>query len=275
VPRSDLHGCVSTLLCVVFTLGLALGQSVVPQAEQRAYEAAFNHKDVQARIKDLELFLTTFPSSSLNERALESLANAYKQSGDVRKDRETLERLLKINPDNLVGLTLKAYFMLWACDSIDCEQEQAALAEHGFRAVASAAKPDYLSDADFRRQKAEAEITFHRLAGIAVTQHDYRTAEAHCLVLVEANPNDFGYVYPLALAYLNSTPPDISRGLFFLARATTLAPAPARQQLEKYGRGQYEKYHGSADGWTNLLNMAKTNPLVPSGFTIAPARRSD
>ena len=200
---------------------------------------------------------------------MESLANTYKQSGELQKEQGTLEKLFRTNPDNLVGLTLKADLMLLGCDRGECEQQQASFADHGFRALAVAAKPDYLSDAEFGRQKTEAAITFHRVAGIAaIRQHNYRTAQEHCLVVVEANPNDFAYVYPLALAYLGASPPDMSKGLFFMARAAALSPVNVRKQLEDYGREQYEKYHGSAQGWSEVLRLAKTNPQLPSGFSI-------
>jgi hypothetical protein len=35
-----------------------------------------------------------------------------------------------------------------------------------------------------------------------------------------------------------------------------------------YGKSQYTKYHGSDQGWTDLLALAKTTPLPPQGFTI-------
>jgi hypothetical protein len=124
--------------------------------------------------------------------------------------------------------------------------------------------------------RAEAGIAFHSLAGLAaIKENDYQSAQGHYAALVEMNPGDFGFVYPLALTYLNSTPPDMSRALFFLARAANLSPASARPQIEKFGRGQYEKYHGSAEGWTNVLGIAKTNPLMPPSFAIAPAPKSD
>jgi hypothetical protein len=33
----------------------------------------------------------------------------------------------------------------------------------------------------------------------------------------------------------------------------------------------YTKYHGSQEGWDQLLAQAKTSPAPPQGFTVAPA----
>jgi hypothetical protein len=43
-----------------------------------------------------------------------------------------------------------------------------------------------------------------------------------------------------------------------------LAPTPqGQQQIEKYGLSQYKKYHGSDQGWTDLLAQAKSTPFPP------------
>ena len=266
--------CVVVLLVV--TAGVAVGQSSLSESEQTAFDIAVHRKEVQKRIKGLQLFLTTFPNSTLKERTLESLAQAYNESGDGQEEQDTIKQLLTVNPENLRGLTLRAHVMLSGCDSGGCEQEQMSLADNGFRALGSATKPDYLSDDEFDRQKAQAAFLFHYLAAIAaLEQHDYRTAQKHWTFVVETDPNNFSYVYPLALTYLNAAPPDMSRALFFLARAASLSPASERPQIEKFGRGQYEKYHGSEQGWTNLLSTAKTNALMPPSLTIAPAPKSD
>ncbi len=58
-------------------------------------------------------------------------------------------------------------------------------------------------------------------------------------------------------------------GLFFIARAADLAAGtPNGPQVEAYGKGVYTKYHGSDQGWTDLLAQAKTTKLPPAGFTI-------
>jgi len=74
----------------------------------------------------------------------------------------------------------------------------------------------------------------------------------------------------LALAYLTATPPDPVNGLFFMARAANLAAgSPGQAQILAYGKSQYTKYHGSDQGWADLLALAKTTPMPPQGFAIS------
>ena len=70
------------------------------------------------------------------------------------------------------------------------------------------------------------------------------------------------------MAYLTATPPVYSEGLFFIARAASLATGAGQQQIESYGKSVYTKYHGSDQGWTDLLATAKTAPEPPAGFTV-------
>jgi hypothetical protein len=76
----------------------------------------------------------------------------------------------------------------------------------------------------------------------------------------------------LALAYLQSTPPDSVNGIWYAARAAVVAPTPQyQQQIEKYAKNQYTRYHGSDEGWADVFAQAKASPTPPANFAIKPA----
>jgi hypothetical protein len=89
---------------------------------------------------------------------------------------------------------------------------------------------------------------------------------------VENNPNaTVADVYPLAVAYLEQKPPD-PQGLYFIARAVDLAQGtPAQTQIQRYGVSKYTKYHGSQEGWDQLLAEARQSPAPPPNFQVKPA----
>jgi hypothetical protein len=59
-------------------------------------------------------------------------------------------------------------------------------------------------------------------------------------------------------------------GLFFIARAANLVSEPkGKDSIVKFGHSRYVKYHGSEQGWDELLAQAKTTTVPPPGFTIA------
>src|SRR6478672_3451265 len=236
-------------------------------AEYNAYVGAVQQTDPTAKISGLEAFLTQYPNSVMKEDALELLMGTYQQAGNQAKVIDTANRLLTANPDNARALVLLAYNERAAQKWPDAKQH----AEKGLLAVEKMVKPDGVSDADFAKQKAQLSGLLNSVAGFSSLQtKDYASAQKYLRPAVEADPNNVENVYPLALSYLTATPPDDLNGLFFIARAANLVADPAgKASIIKFGHNRYVKYHGSEQGWDDLLNQAKTTPVPPAGFTIA------
>ena len=259
------------------------GQSAAPQqkkeikdpAEYNAYVGAVQQSDPAAKISGLEAFLTQYPNSVMKEDALEILMGTYQQKGDPNKMGDTAQRLLQLNPNNVRALALLAYSKRVAAQAGQNPQQNLADAEQygqkGQAALQNFAKPEGMSDADYANLKKQMDGIFNAAVGVAALQKkDFPTATKSLRVAAEATPTDFSIVYPLALAYLQSTPPDVVNGSWFAARAASLAPAQMQPQIEKYGKSQYTKYHGSDQGWTDVMAQAKasTTGAPPDGFTI-------
>jgi tetratricopeptide (TPR) repeat protein len=235
-------------------------------AEYNAYVGAVQQTDTAAKISGLEAFLAQYPNSVMKEDGLAVLMGAYQQAGNQAKVIETANRLLAANPNNVRGLVLLAYNERAAQKWADAK----AHAERGLQALPTMPKPDGTSDADFEKQKAQLSELLDGIAGFSALQlKDNATAEKDLRAAVEADPNNVENVYPLALAALTATPEDDVNGLFFIARAANLVKDPAgKAQITKFGRSKYVKYHGSDEGWNDLLTMTATTTLPPAGFTI-------
>jgi hypothetical protein len=243
-------------------------------AEYNAYVGAVQQADAAAKISGIEAFLSQYPNSVMKEDALELLMGAYQQTNNAAKMNEAAQRLLQANPNNLRALALMAYTKRAAAEAGQNPQqnlaEAAQYAERGLQALKTATKPEGMSDADFEKLKSQMSTIFNGVAGIAALQSkNFPLAEERLRAAVQGDPSDLRNVYPLALAYLTATPPDPVNGLFFIARAANLsAGSPGQAQIMAYGKSQYTKYHGSDQGWTDLLALAKTTPMPPQGFTI-------
>jgi len=235
-------------------------------AEYNAYVGAIQQQDAAAKISGLEAFLAQYPNSVMKEDALEVLMGAYQQAGKQDKVIDTANRLLVANPNNVRGLVLLAYNERAAQKWADAK----AHAERGLQALPGMPKPDSASDADFAKQKGQLAALLESVAGFSALQmKDNATAEKDLRAAVEADPNNVENVYPLALASLTATPEDDVNGLFFIARAANLVKDPAgKAQIIKFGHSKYVKYHGSDEGWNDLLTLTATTPLPPAGFTV-------
>lgn len=251
-------------------------------AEYNAYVAAVQQKDANAKISGLEAFLTQYPNSVMKNTALEILLGTYQQAGNVKKALETATKLVAVQPCSVPALFLLTYVNRVTAQSGDAngKQESADAAKYGQQGLdclPKYQKPEGTSDADFQKQTATMKENFN--AGIgwgALQEKDNAKAAQFLKAATEANPpdsqKDLALLYPLALSYLQQTPPDYQNGVWYAARAAAVAPAASQPGLEKYARSQYMKYHQGDDGWDTVLNAAKAGgPQVPIPAPPTPA----
>ncbi len=243
-------------------------------AEYNAYMGAAGQSDPNAQISGFEAFLTQYPNSTFKEEALELLMSAYQKAGNAPKMIETAQKTLQINPCNIRALALIAYSKQAMATAGQNPQQNFAEAgqagEKGLQCLQTAPKPDGTPAADWEKLKSQTTAIFNGAAGLGAYQaKDYAKAQQFLRAAVEADPTNLLNVYDLALAYLapGSAEKDVD-GLFFIARAANLAQGAGKDQIAKFGKSKYTKYHGSDEGWSALLAQAATAPLPPAGFTI-------
>ena len=153
--------------------------------------------------------------------------------------------------------------------------ELKAATTRGLAALAKARKPEGLNDAEFARLKGQAGTILHGAAGfIAFQEKDYAAARPHYLDALKFDASDLQNTYQLSLACLEASPlePD---GFWYVARAIALAGGSAtpavQDQIRTYAAAKYRRYHGSEEGWADLLGKAAKASAKPAGFTVKPA----
>ena len=248
-------------------------------AEYNAYVNAVQQSNPAQKAQALEAFLQTYSSSVMKEDALEQLMGAYQQAGDAQKTIDTANRILQVNPNNIRALALLAYnYRAAASQGGPQMQQNIAQAEQygqkGLAALQGMTKPEGMSDADFTKFHNETGAIFDGAVGFAALQKkDYASAQKNFREAVgeESQPN-IADIYPLATADLESKPMN-PEGFWFVVKAAQLAQGSGQQQILEYGRKKYIRYHGSEDGWTDVVNQAKASQSVmpPQGFTVAAA----
>jgi hypothetical protein len=285
-------------------------------AEYNAYVGAIQQQDAAAKISGLEAFLTQYPNSVMKEDALELLMSAYGQTGNAAKSQETALKVLQANPCNLRGLALLSFTKRAMAEQGGATAAQSLadagqFGEKGLQCVQTVTKPEGTTDADFQKLKTETSGIFNGAAGMAALQaKNYDKAQQYLSAAVAADAPDASSlrdVYPLALAYLSppvcppappaaadgsaaaapvaapagcSTPDKATAGLFYIARAADLAQGAGKAQIAKFGESRYTKFHGSADGWTDLMAKA-TSATTPAGIAVTqyvpptPAQQCD
>jgi len=247
-------------------------------AEYNAYVNAIQQTSPAQKAQMLEAFLQTYPSSVMKEDALELLMAAYQQAGDAQKTLDAAQRVLQTNPNNVRALALLAYnYRAASANGGPQMQDNLAKAkqygEQGLQALQNMPKPDGMSDADFTKLHNETGAIFDGAVGfVALQSKDFATAQKDFEQAVswESQPN-IADLYPLATADLEANPMNPA-GFWYIVKAANLAGGQ-KQGILDYGRKKYIRYHGSEQGWNELVNDATSNTSVmpPQGFTVAPA----
>jgi hypothetical protein len=198
---------------------------------------------------------------------------AYQKSNNQPKMLETAQRVLQVNPCNLRALALVAYSKQAAATGPSAQQNLAdagQAGEKGLQCLQTATPPQGMAPADWDKLKQTTAGIFNNAAGMAAyTAKDYAKAEKYLRAAVEADPTNLTEVYYLGLASLAAGPAeDDVNGLFFIARAVNLQTGAGKDQIAKFGKSRYVKYHGSEDGWNDLLAKTATTTLPPADFAI-------
>jgi hypothetical protein len=261
-------------------------KTIKDPAEYNAYIAAIQATDPGQRATLLESFLQSYSNTVMKEEATELLLKTYQQllpadpQKYTQKVMETGQQLLQIAPNNLTALALLSYLDRAVAQGGGPNAEQLLqqgrqYAERGLQTLPAQGKPEGYTDEQWTKLKGDFRLIFLGTVGHAALQsRDYATAQQDLKEVVAADPNNFPNVYLLALSCLEPNPLN-PQGLFWIARTVALAPPQMpRTQLEtieKYGQSKYVRFHGSDDGWNQLLAAAKTSPALPPNFNVTPA----
>jgi hypothetical protein len=250
-------------------------------AEYNAYVGAVQQTDNGAKISGLEAFVTQYPNSVVKEDALEALMTAYQQTNNQVKMLDTAQKVLQVNPCNLRALAVLAF----------TKQSQGVFADAGQAGAkglqclqTTLTRPEGTTPDEWEKLKTQTKMIFNSAAGISAYQAaiaanqakdsatastDFAKAEPFLKAVVQDQPDNLLDVYDLALADLaaGSGENDVE-GLFFIARASNLAQGDGKAKIAQFGKSKYVKYHGSEEGWSDLLAMTATTKLPPPDFTI-------
>ncbi|MBZ5550369.1 MAG: hypothetical protein LAO22_20825 [Acidobacteriia bacterium] len=243
-------------------------------AEYNAYMGAQGQQDPAAMISGFEAFLTQYPNSVMKEDALDQLLSAYTKTGNQPKVLDTAQKLLQANACNVRALAVIAFTKRAQAEAGQNAPQNLADAgqagEKGLQCLQTAPPPDGMKPEEYTKLKAQTSVIFNGSAGMnALQSKDYAKAQQFLRASVEGDPTNLRDVYPLALAYLTAGPTEKDvDGLFFIARAANLAQGAGKDQIAKFGKSKYTKYHGSDEGWNDLLTQTATTTLPPTGFTV-------
>lgn len=262
-----------SVLASMLIASSAFGQDAAVQnpAELAAFKTALSTKDPAKRAQAMEVFIAWYPHSVLRIDAHEQAMAAWQAAANPAKADALAGRLLRIDPDNVRALANRAYVGRTRAAAGDAAalEPAAVAAERGLAALAKLSKPSAMTDTDFVRLKLQFIAVFDGTLGFAALQaKDYARAKRYYLEAVTIDPDNLQDVYQLAVALLEDSPVD-ALGFWYGARALAIAErrSVSAESIASYVLARYRSYHGSEEGWSDLLTrVAAGEPRPPEGF---------
>jgi tetratricopeptide (TPR) repeat protein len=258
--------------------------------EYNAYQAANAEKDSATKIKQLDDFVSKFPSSTLLQYVYQMYYTAYSQMKNYPKAIEYADKLValgdKAEPGQVLAALqarLQAFSAMRmspaAPDANDQLAKQRDAALQGAKLLEAFPKPAAakMSDEDFAKQKKPGIAFFDSSAGTAALQmKDYSGAVNAFKAALANDPNNAVSAYQLGLAYLAMSPAQTLDGFWALARAINLKVQDS-DKVKDYLKQKLLAYEqpgcdSQVDSQLNeLLQLAANSPERPSSYAIPSA----
>jgi hypothetical protein len=138
--------------------------------------------------------------------------------------------------------------------------------------------PPNVTAEQWAKLKPDVQVMAEKNLGfVAMQRKNWDEAEADLQKTLTMTPNDATVDYQLGTVIASEKKLDkLPIAMFYFARAATyqgqgaLTPEGQKAALT-YVQKQYKNFHGSDEGFNELLAVAKANPNPPAGFTIKNA----
>ena len=272
----DFSACIARLLicllCVTHsTPGLQSSGERRSLREGKAYLDALSESARSKQIQLLQAFVKAYPHSPKRASALRKLIHDY-LAGDpsvffTGQLLKPCQDLLDVDPNDLEALYLLTTFYRTSAEAgnnmLTNMAVAARYAKQGLRALKIATKPEDLTQEQFAELKKRLIAPFYSAIGInAILRNDLAVARRSLFLSLEHNRDDAQIAYQLALACLKEPKPSLEAAVLFLALATaTVNDTFSKSYIDRYGRQQYVKLHGTESGWEALVSESATAKL--------------
>jgi len=271
--------------CLFFLLAAAAG-AAADWTDRGEYDLALAIRAEpapKARLQLLDQWKARYPKTGMRQVRRELYLSSFQTLGDSDGMLAVAAEMVSEEPGNPVGLYWCTVLIPGGKNS---SEETLRVGERAARALLSgldanfgpARKPASLPDAEWQKQKANAELLAHRALGwIRWQRGDYAGAQEEFTACLRKEPGNAEVsAWMGTVLALEKQPDKQVPALWHLARAATLRgdgalPDRQQRQIGALLDRLYASYHGDASGLEQLRSAAGAGAFPPPDFKIEPA----
>jgi tetratricopeptide (TPR) repeat protein len=248
------------------------------QAEFDLFTAITKETDPKAKLAKIQQWEKDFPDTAFMAQRRTLLLTTYFQLGQAQQAVDVAKQILAVTPNDFSAL----YITVTLTQSLAGANPTPAVLDQGEKAATALLNvndpPANLTAAQWTTQKPQVQNLAHTTLGwIALQRKNYPAAEGEYKKSLEIDPNNGAIDYQLATAiYSEKDPSKMPTALFYYARAATYEGQGAlnpegRKQVMTFVQKAYKGYHGSDQGFNDLIASAKASPTAPGDLGIKSA----
>jgi tetratricopeptide (TPR) repeat protein len=280
-----LTGVLGSVPARMFGQAAAAPSSTAPQKnwkdrmEYDLFDSITKDTNPKTRLEKLQAWEKQYPMSEWADTRRTLFLTTYVGLNDAKNAVEEAKQILADNPKDFTALYYSMYFTqaLYGQNQSPDILDQGEKAAQAILAGIDMPPPNVTAD-QWAKLRPDVELLAHvNLGFIAMQRKNWDGAEAEFQKVLMASPNNAQVDYWMGTVVASEKKLDkLPAAMFYFARAATItgptALAPDAQKTAlTYVQKQYKNFHGSDEGFNDLLAAAKSSPTPPAGFTIKNA----
>jgi tetratricopeptide (TPR) repeat protein len=269
----------------MFGQGAAAPASAAPQknwkdrAEYDLFDSITKDTTPKTRLEKLQQWEKQYPMTEWIKERRTLLLTTYAAAGQPKQAVDEAKEILADDPKDFTALYYTMYFTqaLYSQSQTPDVLEGGEKAAQAILAGIDTPPPNVTAD-QWSKLRPDIELMANvNLGFIAMQRKTWDAAEAAFQKTLQMSPNNAQVDYWMGTVIASEKKLDkLPAALFYFARAATYEgqgalPADVKKTALTYVQRQYKNYHGSEEGFNDLLASAKASPTPPAGFTIKNA----
>ena len=249
------------------------------RAEYDLYVAIGQDQNPKTRLEKLQQWEKQYPMTEWSKERRTLFLTTYAGLNDGKNAVETAKQILADDPKDFTAL----YYTMLFTQGLYAQAQSPDILDRGEKAAQAIlagidTPPAGVMPEQWAKLRPDIEQLAHKNLGfIAMQRKNWEPAEAEFQKVLMMNPNDAQVDYWMGTVIASEKKLDkLPAAMFYFARAATIqgptALAPdAQKTAMTYVQKQYKNFHGTDEGFNDLVAVAKANPMPPAGFTIKNA----
>jgi tetratricopeptide (TPR) repeat protein len=249
------------------------------RAEYDLFDVITKDSNPRTKLEKLQQWELQYPNTEYSQQRQVLFLTTYVALNQPKEAVTIARRMLANDPNNFSAL----YYTMFYTRALTVNNPTPDLLDQGEKAAKAILEnintpPPSVTEEQWKNARVEVENVAHTTLGwIALQRQNWGVAEAELQKSLQINPNNGEVDFLMGTAIFSEKKVEkMPQELFYFARAATYDGTGGmnpelRKQVMALVQKEYKTYHGSDDGFNDLIAAAKSSAIPSSDLKIVDA----